>query len=323
MSTHPEPPASELLTYLRMLAGDSQPSQFFDLRYAPPGGLMRQRFVSVLRVDQLAGLITALAGRADVYVGVALRDRAHGNKSAVSGSHMLYIDCDDPGARERIESFACPPSMIVASGSPGHLHVYWRLCEHASSAQVESTNRRLAVLLEGEPGCADIVRVLRPPTSLNHKHTPPVAVRLLHHNTNARHALAELTAILPSDPQPRKACAPRASHSRTDCDALNRELLAIPATEYVRVLASLTPNRAGKVLCPFHPESRPSLQLYPDGTFYCFGRYSKDRACHKGGTIFDFAAARWGLGTRGNDFLELRRRLATTFGLTPPPHGGS
>jgi RepB DNA-primase N-terminal domain len=322
VSAHPEPPPGELLTYIRMLAGDSQPSQFFDLRYATPGGLMRQRFVSVLRIRQLAGRITALAGRADVYVGVALRDRAHGAKSAISGSHMLYIECDDPGARERVENFACSPSMIVASGSPGHLHVYWRLCEHASSAQVESTNRRLAVLLEGEPGCADIVRVLRPPTSLNHKHTPPVAVRLLQHNANARHALAELTASLPSDPQPSRSRAPRASR-RVDRAALDCELLAIPAAEYVRVLANLTPNRAGKVLCPFHPESRPSLQLYPDGTFYCFGRHSKDRACRNGGTIFDFAAARWGLGTRGNDFLEVRRRLATTFGLTQPPDGGS
>jgi hypothetical protein len=316
VSAHPEPPAGELLTYLRMLASESQPSQFFDLRYAPPGGVMRQRFVSVLRVHQLAGRITALAGHADVYVGVALRDRAHGDKSAISGSHMLYIECDDPGARERVKDFACSPSMIVASGSPGHLHVYWRLRERASSAQVESTNRRLAVLLEGEPGCADIVRVLRPPTSLNQKHTPPVAVRLLQHKPNARHALPELTASLPRDPQPTRSCARRASPRRVDRGALDRELLAIPATEYVRVVANLTPNRAGKVLCPFHQESRPSLQLYPDGTFYCFGRHSKDRACRKGGTIFDFAAASWGLATRGNDFLELRQRLATTFGLT-------
>ena len=323
MSTHPEPPADELLTYLRMLASDPQPSQFFDVRYAAPERLMCQRFVSVLRIRQLAGRITALAGRADVYVGVALRDRAHGDKSAISGSHMLYIECDDPGARERVQSFAYSPSMIVASGSPGHLHVYWRLRERASSAQVESTNRRLALLLHGEPSCADIVRVLRPPTSLNHKHTPPVAVRLLQHDADARYALAELTASLPRDPEPRRSCVPRAPRRRVDRDALDRELLAIPAAEYVRVLANLTPNRAGKVLCPFHPESRPSLQLYPDGTFYCFGRHSKDRACHKGGTIFDFAAARWGLGTRGNDFLELRRRLATTFGLTQPPHGGS
>jgi hypothetical protein len=329
VSAHPEPPASELLTYLRMLAGDSQPSQFFDLRYAPPDGVMRQRFISVLRIRQLAGRITALAGRADVYVGVALRDRAHGDKSAISGSHMLYIECDDPGARERVEDFAYSPSMLVASGSPGHLHVYWRLREHASSAQVESTNRRLAVLLEGEPGCADIVRVLRPPTSLNHKHTPPVAVRLLQHHPNARHALPELTAGLPKDPQPRQSCAPRASHSRTDRDALDRELLAIPATEYVRVLASLTPNRAGKVLCPFHQESRPSLQLYPDGTFYCFGRHSKGRACHKGGTIFDFAAGMWFSGQspdiplRGRQFIEVRERLATAFGITQRPNGGS
>ena len=142
MSAQPELPPDALLTYLRMLAGDPQPSQFFDLRYAPPEEMMRQRFVSVLRIHQLAGRIAALAGRADVYVGVALRDRAHGNKSAVSGSHMLYIECDDPGARERVENFAYSPSMIVASGSPGHLHAYWRLHERASSARVESTNRR-------------------------------------------------------------------------------------------------------------------------------------------------------------------------------------
>ncbi len=298
MSAHPELPAGELLSYLRMLAGDPKPSQFFDLRYAAPDGVMFQRFVSVLRIHQLAGRITTLARRADVYVGVALRDRAHGDKSAISGSHMLYIECDDPGARERVENFAYSPSMIVASGSPGHLHVYWRLLERASSAQVESTNRRLAMVLQGEPGCADIVRLLRPPTSLNHKHTPPVAVRLLQHDANAHYALPEVTASLPTDAPPSCTCAPRASRRRLDRTALDRELLAIPASEYVRVLANLTPNLAGKVLCPFHQESRPSLQLYPDGTFYCFGRHSKDRACRKGGTIFDFGAATWGLETR-------------------------
>jgi hypothetical protein len=323
VSARPEMRAGELLTYLRMLAGDSQPSQFFDLRYAPPEGMMRQRFVSVLRIHQLARRIAALADGVDVYVGVALRDRAHGDKSAISGSHLLYIECDDPVARERVENFAYSPSMIVASGSPGHLHVYWRLLDRASSAQVETTNRRLALLLQGEPACSDIVRVLRPPTSLNHKHTPPLPVRLLQHNANARYALPELTASLPTDPQPTRTCAPRASHRRADRTALDRELLAIPATEYVRVLANLTPNRAGKVLCPFHQESRPSLQLYPDGTFYCFGRHSEDRACRQGGTIFDFAAASWGLGTRGNDFLELRQRLAATFGLIQQSNAGA
>lgn len=74
---------------------------------------------------------------------------------------------------------------------------------------------------------------------------------------------------------------------------------------------------AGKVLCPFHEDSRPSLQLYPDGTFYCFGS-----GCRRGGTIIDLAAAAWGLGTREQDFLEVRRRLASTFGIPPRPDAG-
>lgn len=304
----------DLLAYLRMLAGDSEPNQFFDMRYGGRHGVMRQRFVSVRRVHQIARRVTDLAGGADVYVGAALRDRAHGNKSAISGSHLLYIECDDPAARERLEDFAYQPSMIVASGSPGHLHIYWRLRERASSAQVESINRRLARALHGEPGCADIVRLLRPPTSLNHKYTPPIAVKLVEHNPQVRHALRDLADSLPEDPQPSLARGAQAMRRRVGRTALDRELLAVPAADYVRVLANLEPSRAGKILCPFHDETDPSLQLYTDGTFYCFGA-----RCHEGGTIFDFAAALWGTGIRDQDFLELRQRLARMFGLLPTP----
>jgi hypothetical protein len=317
VSAKPEHPARDLLVYLRMLAGDPERGQFFDMRYVTPGGGMRQRFISALRIHETARRITRLARRTDVYVGVALRDRAYGGKSAISGSRLLYIECDDQEAGERLEDFAYSPSMIVASGSPGHLHIYWCLHERASSAQVESANRRLALALQGESGCVDIVRLLRPPTSKNHKHDPPIPVRLLAHNADARYALAELTGSLPEDPRPGYAPAARPVPRRAGRTALDRELLAIPAAEYVRVLAGLVPNRAGKVLCPFHTETDPSLQLYLDGSFYCFGR-----KCKKGGTIFDFAAARWGMGTRDQDFLELRRRLAATFGITPQPVGG-
>ena len=305
-------PSGELLTYLRILAQDAQPTQFFDLRYSLSAGVMRRRFVSVLRLHQITNQITGLARGADVYVGAALRDRASGKKAAVSGSHLLYIECDDPTARECLADFAHSPSMIVASGSPGHLHLYWRLRERASAAEVESANRRLALRLHGEPGCADIVRMLRPPQSLNHKHTPPVPVRLLTHNANTRYALADLTATLPHDPHPNRGFIARSANRRVGRSALDRALLAIPAGEYVRVLVSREPNRAGKVLCPFHEETEPSLQLYPDNSFYCFGA-----RCKKGGTIFDFAAALLGLSTRGEDFLELRRRLASEFHITP------
>ena len=99
---------TDLLIYLQMLAGDPQRHQFFDMRYLTPEGVMRQRFVSALRVDQLARRITDLACEADVYVGAALRERANGGKSAINGSHLLYIECDNPNAKDRLDGFAHP-----------------------------------------------------------------------------------------------------------------------------------------------------------------------------------------------------------------------
>ena len=54
----------------------------------------------------------------------------------------------------------------------------------------------------------------------------------------------------------------------------------------------------------FHEDGTASLQLYNDGTWYCFG------ACKAGGSIFDFASRVFGLETKGRAFLELRGRLA-------------
>ncbi len=47
-----------------------------------------------------------------------------------------------------------------------------------------------------------------------------------------------------------------------------------------------------------------SLQLYEDGTWYCYG------ACQTGGSIYHFGSRLWGIGTKGASFLELRDRLA-------------
>jgi DNA primase len=88
-----------------------------------------------------------------------------------------------------------------------------------------------------------------------------------------------------------------------DHAGLDRQLLAIPAEDYVRQLAGLRPTRARKVRCPFHDDHTPSLHLYPDGTWACFG-------CRRGGTIYDFAAHLWDMPTKGAAFIELRARVA-------------
>jgi hypothetical protein len=58
-----------------------------------------------------------------------------------------------------------------------------------------------------------------------------------------------------------------------------------------------------------HQDRTASLQLYQDGTWYCYG------ACHAGGSVFDFASRVWSTGTKGQEFLRLRARLAAELGL--------
>lgn len=302
------------LTYLRMLAGAGDPGRFLDVRWRTPAGRMRRRFLPAEAVRDAARLVTRMAARNDVYVGVALRNgRAHGGRAAIARSHLAWVESDDPGTAERLLSFRHPPTMVIASGTPGHLQLYWLLMRPCPLGEIESANRRLALALAGDVGCADGARILRPPATLNHKHDPPRAVTLRVFREGVSLTLAQLIDGLPEDACP--ACAERRTlPPRTGRTHLDRELLAIPAAEYARVLVGRSPNREGKVLCPFHEDSNPSLQLYPDGGFYCFGS-----GCRAGGTIFDFAGHLWLAGQsqdmplRGRQFIEVRRRLMAIF----------
>jgi DNA primase len=63
------------------------------------------------------------------------------------------------------------------------------------------------------------------------------------------------------------------------------------------------------VPCPFHLDERPSLHVYAtaDRGWTCF-------SCRRGGSVYDLAAALWGLKTRGRDFVEVRERLLDRYG---------
>jgi hypothetical protein len=294
-----------------MLTNQARSDQFLEIRWPAAGGWKRQ-FFRARDENRAAWRICEITCHGDVYVGVALRDsNAAGGKSAISGSRLVFIDSDRPDCEQLFAGFAHPPTIEIASGAPGHRHLYWLLTQRAESERVESANRRLALQFHGDPASVDVARILRPPGTLNYRHLRPRPVKLFAYRPHARYSLAELIRELPADPrQSDLGAGDRPRSSRTERSALDRELLAIPAAEYVAVLVGATPTRAGKIRCPFHHDTDPSLQLYADGTFYCFGSH-----CRRGGTIFDFAAAKWQLGTRGSDFLELRRRLAASFGL--------
>jgi hypothetical protein len=272
---------------------------------------MHRRFLPAEETFRAAVLLASLAARCDVYVGAALRDSdRYGGRTSISSSHVVWLESDHALTAERLRGFASQPSILIASGTPGHVQAYWKLDRPHPSSAVEAINRRLAYALAGDSGCADIARILRPPGTLNHKHAPPRPVTLLALRAQHTVGLQELASLLPRDPDPPTFRASSRERRRAGRSALDRTLLAIPAPEYVRVLAELVPDREGKVLCPFHEDTSPSLQLYPDGGFYCFGS-----GCRRGGTIYDFAGHLWGIDPRGVGFLELRERLACRFSL--------
>jgi hypothetical protein len=301
--------AEALDSYLRVLAGPAPGARLLEIRFALRHRDMGRLFIAAHSARGASRLIQRLGSRTDVYVGVCLRSRRGGGRNAIDRSHLAFVEIDAADALDRLRKFTPPPTMVITSGSPGHAHAYFALSGAVTVSELERTNRRLAHALGGDLASVDAARILRPPASWNHKHSPPARVELVELEPAHRYDVDRLVDGL-DDPQgqPRDA-APGRRTARTEVDRL---LLAIPAAEYARVIAGVSPNRAGKIRCPFHDDHTPSLQLYDDGTWYCYG------SCQAGGSIFDFAARAWQINPKGRAFLRLRARLADTLGISAP-----
>jgi hypothetical protein len=299
------PPAEALDSYLRVLAGPAPGARLLEIRFALRHRDMGRLFIAAHSAPGASRLIQRLAFRTDVYVGVCLRSRRAGGRDAIDRSHLAFVEIDAPDAVERLRDFTHPPSMIVSSGTHGHAHAYFVLSAPVAVPELERTNRRIAHALGGDLASVDAARIFRPPATWNHKHTPPAQVELVELEPSRRYDVNRLVDGL-ADPQRPRARDPVESR-RTARTEVDRLLLAIPAVKYVRVITGVSPNRAGKIHCPFHEDRTPSLQLYDDGSWYCFG------SCQAGGSIFDFAAHAWQMDAKGATFLRLRARLVEEF----------
>ena len=89
------------------------------------------------------------------------------------------------------------------------------------------------------------------------------------------------------------------------CDVF-REARRLVSAREVAKLNGLHPNPSGFIACPFHDERTPSLKLYRDGGWKCFG-------CGKGGSVIDFTCELYGLSP-----LEAVRQLNRDFRLGLP-----
>jgi hypothetical protein len=298
-----QPDVEQLTAYLDMLAGAEPPDALLEIRLRyPKQQPMRRWFVEVGARRCLATQLPLIAARADVYLGCTPRQMRSGTREAVDGGWVAWADVDGPDGARRLSGLTPEPTLIVASGSPGATHAYWRLANRADVATLEELNRRLAQATGGDPVWA-ATSILRPPGTYNHKHDPPAPVRRIG-GSGIVYEPGQLRDALPPVPLPplRSSRAPRSIS--------DDPLLAIPPRVYVERLLGVEVPRSGFVSCPLHVDRTPSLKVYetPERGWMCFSA-----RCRRGGSIYDLAAAFWGLGTCGQDFLELRRRLLASF----------
>jgi hypothetical protein len=289
----------DLVRYLSLLAGREPAGALIEIRYrVATGPRMRQHWCPATRPAAAAREIRELAEHTDVYVGVAPRRGRHGGKAAIRQVWLLWADVDDPAAQGLADDLATPPGIVIASGSPGHHHLYWPLTSPLTVERAEHANQVLAQAVHGDTGAVlNAATILRPPGTRSFKTDPPALVTLERLDARA-HPASEILCGLPAAPAPPPATVQPRRAPAAD------PLLRIEPAAYVQALTGLTVPRGRKVSCPFHADRTPSLHVYPEPSdgWHCYG-------CGRGGSIYDLASALWHLETRGDEFLEIRERL--------------
>ena len=204
---------AELSRYLAALFGPTA-GALLDIRVRRGGAAMTQHFAPA-RGGLAGSLIVELGAGADVYLGVLPRRREHGGKDGLMRHGWpLWADCDTPQATAALEAFAPSPSLIVASGSPGHRHAYWLLRRPLELADVERANRRLAAALSADGGAVtNAATILRPPSTHNFKGDEPRPVRLLDAASLRRYRAAQIVGTLPISSRPAGKAAAAAHHA--------------------------------------------------------------------------------------------------------------
>ena len=213
----------------------------------------------------------------------------------------------EPGeaAARAAAAYAPRPAIVIASGSGPNVHAYWPLRNPLSARDAEHANLRLAHALAADLACFDASCILRPPGTWNHKRQPPSPVTALRVDTRVSFDPNEVVARAPDID---RAPIERRWTDRSARPPGEDSLLRLAPAVYVADLLGVTARAGRKVRCPFHTDERPSLHVYPTAArgWSCF-------SCGRGGSIYDLAAAIWGTGTRGRDFVELRHRLQERF----------
>jgi hypothetical protein len=299
--------------YLAALFGREDRRAYIEVRYRHDD-TMRRHFLAHTDTFAAARTIARLSLSSDVYIGVAPRRHDDtGGKDAIDRVWTLWADIDTPNAHDALRAVPVTPAILIASGTPGHLHAYRPLSEAVGITAAETANRRLAAQLGADAGAVtNAATILRPPGTYSFKTTPPTPVLA----RRLEPALTTLEAATDAIAEDRPRPAPTTPVPRSTPPPGSDPLRGLDPAHYVGVLTGQAVGRSRKITCPFHDDRTPSLHVYehPEDGWYCFG-------CKRHGhTVYDLASLLWDLDTRGPSFIELRARLYDLFlpGQSPP-----
>lgn len=110
--------------------------------------------------------------KGDLYFSPALYGSAEATRAACLGSAVTWADVDVEAAQRPAAS------LLVASGTPGHVHAYWAAGKLLEPSQAEAWNYYNVLRYGADKGGWDITQLLRVPDTWNHKTTPPGEVTL-------------------------------------------------------------------------------------------------------------------------------------------------
>jgi hypothetical protein len=216
MSGEPIPQEIALRLQCVAIAGHEPPSSFFELRPLDPAG--QQEFIPISDAPAVVDRVRSLRERHQVYLGAAPRTRQAGTADAIERAWTLWADCDSREAVENLRGFTPWPSIVVRSGTAGHLHAWWPLRSSISPTWAERANRRLAHRLKADAASTDVARIMRPIISVNRKAQPATMVECVRLELDA-FELRDVVGGLPDPPaktsttprEPRRAADPGAT----------------------------------------------------------------------------------------------------------------
>ena len=135
------------------------------------------------------------AGRGDVYISPAVYSERRATKDYIKNLQTVWVEFD--GA-DRIDfREIAKPTLIVQTSFESHVHCYWRT-DQISMTAVENVNRRLTHYLHADSSGWDATQLLRPPSTINHKHGLPV---ILSHSSNKEFPIEQFDFV-PQVPAP-------------------------------------------------------------------------------------------------------------------------